>query len=191
MTPDEITAFLQQRYGDSLQTNPPDAWQVETPDFRLLVLLSADQSWLRLLVPIVPAQDAQSFMAQILDANFDRTQQARYAFHQSVLWGVFHHDRASLDSAQLEDAVNRLLTMKQQGLDPFFSQMVEMQVRKIIAAAKLQGQSLETTMQTLDRFYSEGMMGDLESSPYQKEALSAWRYQLERLWPEVNVEADS
>ncbi|NER82258.1 MAG: hypothetical protein F6K42_22385, partial [Leptolyngbya sp. SIO1D8] len=51
-----MTSYLQARFGDQLQVNPPDAWQVETDEFRLLVLLSADQSWLRLLAPLVPVQ---------------------------------------------------------------------------------------------------------------------------------------
>ncbi|MEO1404410.1 MAG: hypothetical protein AAFV72_24600 [Cyanobacteria bacterium J06635_1] len=188
MTPEEITKYLQQRYDDRCQVNPPDAWQVETDSFRLLVLLSADSSWLRIMVPIAPSQEAQPLVTQILAANFDQTQQARYAYHQNVLWGVFHHDFASLNQAQFTDAIDRLLLMKQEGLDPFFNEMIEAQIRQIITAAKLQGQSLETTMQTLDRFYSEGMLGDLQTNSYQKEALAAWRYQLERLWPEVNME---
>ncbi|MEM9903837.1 MAG: hypothetical protein AAF921_02290 [Cyanobacteria bacterium P01_D01_bin.44] len=187
MTPAEITTYLQGRYGDRCQVNPPDAWQVETDGFRLLVLLSTDSSWLRLLVPIAPSQDAQPLVAQILAANFDQTQQARYAYHQDVLWAVFHHDLPGLSQPQFTNAIDRLLLMKQEGLAPFFNQMIEAQIRQIITAAKLQGQSLETTMQTLDRFYSEGMLGDLQTNSYQKEALSAWRYQLERLWPEVDA----
>ncbi|MEO1590837.1 MAG: hypothetical protein AAFU71_06055 [Cyanobacteria bacterium J06632_22] len=187
MTPDDITMLLQKRYGDSCQVSPPDAWQVDTPEFRLLVLLSADGNWLRLLIPILPIQEAQPFLEQILTANFDQTQEARYALHQSVLWGVFQHDVSSLSCPHFEGAMDQLLTMKQQGTEPFFNSMIEDQVRKIITAAKLQGQSLEATMQTLDRFYAEGMMGDMQSSSYQQNALTAWRYQLERLWPEVDV----
>ncbi|MEO0540142.1 MAG: hypothetical protein AAFZ80_04655 [Cyanobacteria bacterium P01_A01_bin.105] len=189
MTQDDITALLQKRYGDSCQVDPPDAWQVETSAFRLLVLLSADSSWLRILVPIIPIQEAQPFLNQILAANFDQTQEARYAFHQTVLWGVFQHDLASLSRPQFEAATDQLLTMKQQGVEPFFNSKIDDQVRQIIAAAKLQGQSLEATLKTLDRFYAEGIMGDMESgdSSYQQNALTAWRYQLERLWPDVQV----
>jgi len=109
--------------------------------------------------------------------------------HQKVIWGVFQHDLSSLSRPQFEGATDQLLTMKQQGVTPFFNRMIEDQVRQIIAAAKLQGQTLEATMQTLDRFYAEGMMGDMQSgdSSYQQTALTAWRYQLERLWPWVEV----
>ena len=181
----DITPYLEQRFGAQVQVSPPDAWQVETPAFRLLVLLSADGSWLRLLVPIAPAPAAQPYLSQILMANFDATQEARYALHQEVLWGVFYDELASLTEAQFAAAIDRLLGMKQDGLDPFFNALVEQQIRQIIAAAKQQGQSLEETMQTLDRFYSEGMMGDMDDGPYQGQVLAAWRRQLERLWPEA------
>ncbi|MEL6398658.1 MAG: hypothetical protein AAFO87_01930 [Cyanobacteria bacterium J06607_6] len=180
----DITTYLQGRFGEQTQVNPPDAWQVEAADFRLLVLLSANQSWLRLLVPIVPAPDAQPYLAEILSANFDLTQEARYALHQNVLWGVFQDELASLTESRFESAISRLLVMKQEGIEPFFSTLIEQQIRQIIAAAKQQGQSLETTLQTLDRFYSEGMMGDMADSDYQGQALEAWRRQLERLWTE-------
>lgn len=181
----DITTHLEKRFGDEqVQFSPPDAWQVETAEFRLLVLLSADQSWLRLLIPIVPAQVAQPYFAQILEANFDFTQESRYALHQDVLWGVFQYELASLTELRFESAISRLLEMKQEGIDPFFNTLVEKQIRQIILVAKQQGQTLEETMQTLDRFYSEGIMGEMGDSEYQDKVLEAWRRQLERLWTE-------
>lgn len=180
-----MTDYLCDRFDNAVQVSPPDAWQVETPDFRLLVLLSADQSWLRILLPIAPLPSVKAFLSQILEANFDLTQETRYALHQDVLWGVFQHDLASLTTDSFDSVINRLLTMHKEGVDPFFNTLVEQQIRQIIQVAKLQGQSLEETMQTLDRFYSEGMMGDMDGSEYQGQVLKAWRRQLERLWSEV------
>lgn len=184
MNIDDITTHLETRFGTQVQVSPPDAWQVETDDFRLLILLSTDQSWLRVLIPIVPVQVAKPYFSQILTANFDLTQEARYALHQDVLWGVFQYELASLTEQRFESAMSRLLGMKQEGIDPFFNALVEQQIRQIIMAAKQQGQSLEETMQTLDRFYSEGMMGDMGDSEYRDQVLVAWRRQLERLWTE-------
>ena len=132
----DITTYLQGRFGEQTQVNPPDAWQVEAADFRLL-------------------------------------------------WGVFQDERASLTEPRLEAAISRVLVMKQEGVSPFFNTLIEQQIRQIIAVAKQQGQSLEATLQTLDRFYSEGMMGDMADSDYQGQALEAWQRQLERLWTEA------
>ena len=181
----DITNHLQQRFAGAVHHTPPDAWQVETADYRLLVLLSTDQSWLRLLMPILPGEVAQPYLSQILEANFDLTQEVRYALHQNVLWGVFQYELDSLTEVRFEAAISRLLGMKQEGIDPFFNALVEQQIRQIIVAAKQQGQSLTATMQTLDRLYSEGLMGNLDDSSTDKaQVLASWQRQLERLWEE-------
>ena len=175
-------------FGESVAVMSDDAFQIEQPDLRLLVLLSADKSWLRLLVPIGPEGNARAFMAQLLTANFDDTQLVRYALHQQVLWGVFHHSLETLVEADFRAAISQLVELNRQGLDGFFGAMVEAQIRQIIAAAKAQGQTLEATLQTVERFYAEGMLGGLDQDAQQQGAtVEAWRYQLNRLWDEVQA----
>lgn len=186
MTSEELTATLNQLFDSAVQTLAPGSFQIETPDYRLLALLSDDQSWLRVLLPIAPAQEAQPFLGELLEANFDLTQETRYAVHQDVLWSVFQHSLASLTNDDLSAAIQRMLALKEQGLNDMFSTFAEKQIRQIIGASKRQGQTLEATMQTLDRFYQEGMMGDLEMGKRSREeTMSAWQRQLERLWNEV------
>jgi len=185
MTPQEITNTLKDLFGNAVEVSEPESWQLESDNVRLLVLLSEDQSWLRSLVSIAPVQEALPYLEQLLEANFDETQETRYALYQNVLWGVFQHSRASLTSEDFKAAIARLLTLQQQGLSPSFSRLAENQIRQIIQAAKLQGQSLEATLQTLDRFYQEGVMGEIDQDAAQREQiLATWQYQLERLWTE-------
>lgn len=185
MTPQEITQSLTTLFNDAVKSNEPESWQIEGENFRLLVLLSEDQSWVRSLVTIAPAQEAAPFLEQLLEANFDETQETRYALFQGLLWGVFHHGLPTLTSEDFEAAIVRLVALHQQGLTGSFSKFAEIQVRQIIRAAKLQGQTLEATLQSLERFYEEGVMGDIDSGAAQRnEVLGAWRYQLERLWDE-------
>lgn len=185
MIPNQITTALTARFGDACQYVPPDAWQIETDRLRLLAIVSGP--WLKLMTPIMPIDEAQPFIGQMMEANFDQTQEARYAFHQNVVWGVFQYDLAALEPDQFGSAVEQLLTLNANGAEVFFSQMVEKQVTQIIVAAKRQGQSLEDTLKTLDRFYSEGVMGEMGEQGYQQQALDAWRHQLERLWSTVGV----
>jgi hypothetical protein len=187
MKPEEITDKLTELFGAAaVQATQAGAWQVETPELRLLVLLSQDQSWLRILIPIAPAGEAQPFVEQLLEANFDDTQETRYALNQNVLWGVFQHNFESLATEDFSAAVARLISLRQRGLSDSFNQLVDSRIRQIIQAAKQQGQSLEATLQTLDRFYREGLMGDLEQGAESREqVLEAWQHQLERLWSEV------
>lgn len=187
MTPEEISVILTDLFdATAVQTIAPGSWQIETPDFRLLVILSDDQSWLRVLLPIVSAQAAQPFVEQLLEANFDDTQEVRYALHQEVVWGVFQHSREGLVAGDFANAIARLVSLHQLGLSDLFNQLAQRRISQIIQAAKQQGQSLEATLQNLDRFYEEGILGDLEQgSESREQVLAAWRRQLERLWPEV------
>jgi hypothetical protein len=197
MTPDDITTALVARFGaPACQQVADDAWQVEidktdeTEAMRLLAIRVG--AWLKLMIPIMPVAEAEPFMAQMLAANFDDTQLARYALHQDVVWGVFQYDRAALNLAEFQSAIDQLLALKASGVNDLFSRQVEAQVSQIIVASKKQGQSLEATMKMLDRFYSEGMMGDMEprseQKGYQSQALKAWQRQLERLWPTIDIE---
>ena len=187
MTPEEITPILKNLFSENVKTSSSEAWEVETAKFRLLVLLSEDKNWLRILIPIAPITEARSFLEQILEANFDRTQETRYALHQNVLWGVFQHNFLTIVPEDFTKAIQRLIALKEEGIDSFFQALIESRIVQVIKAAKLQGQTLEATMQNLERFYAEGLMGEIDMEPEIREkTLTAWRFQLERLWQEVD-----
>lgn len=189
MTPEEIVATLSELFDTTnLQAIAPHSWQVETATFRLLVLLSEEHSWLRVLLPIAPLQAAQPFFEQFLAANFDDTQEVRYALYDDVIWGVYHHHSRTLVSEDLKNAIAQLISLSQAGLNDVFNQLIENRIRQIVKAAKQQGQSLQATMQNLERFYAEGLLGEIDQTPQSREeVLAAWRRQLERLWYEVEL----
>ena len=189
MTPEEIGSTLTELFDPAnVQAIAPESWQIETSGYRLLVILSEDHFWLRVLLPIMPAQTAQPFIEQLLKANFDDTKQTRYAMHQDVLWGVFQHTCESLVKSDFSDALAQLISLHKLGLSDAFNQLVESRMRQIIKVAKQQGQSFESTLQNLDRSYEEGLLGDLEQGAESREqVLAAWRRRLESLWPEVEL----
>ena len=189
MTPSQIADTLTELFGAaSVNAVTPGSWQIETSTSRLLVILSDDETWLRVLIPILPVQEALPFLEQFLEANFDDSQEVRYALHQNVLWGVFQHKFSSLVVEDLRDAIAQLLSLSEIGLDDAFNQLIESRIRQIILAAKQQGQSLQATMQSLERFYAEGLLGEVDQTPQvQEEVLAAWRRQLERLWNELEI----
>jgi len=189
MTPSEIADTLTELFGAaSVNAIAPGSWQIETSTSRLLVMLSDDETWLRVLIPIAPVQEALPFLEQLLEANFDDTQEVRYALQQNVVWGVFQHNFSSLVVEDFRDAIAQLISLYEIGLDDVFNRLIESRIRQIILAAKQQGQSLQATMQSLERFYAEGLLGEVDQTPQvQEEVLAAWRRQLERLWNEIEV----
>ncbi len=189
MKTEQITPILVDIFDSSAVEQPStDSWQVDTDQMRLLIILSQDYSWLRLLVPIAPAKEAQPFLQELLESNFDLTQQVRYALNQEVLWVVFHHSFESLLPEDLKSAIFQAISLREKGLSELFNQQIERRVRQIIKAAKLQGQTLENTLQNIERLYREGMLGGLQQESQQREQfIAAWQYQLRRLWSEVEI----
>ncbi len=188
MKPEEIAATLKSLFGGNAVSLVEDgSWQVDTGEFRLLVLLSQDYSWLRILLPLMPLQEALPFLEQLLEANFDDTQEVRYAIQENVLWAVYQHTTETIVSSDFRNIISRLINIQKIGLDEAFNKFIEIRIRQIIKAAKLQGQSMQSTMQNLERFYAEGLMGSMEQTSQGREAvLNSWRYQLEKMWSEVN-----
>ena len=185
----EISTILESLFdGQDIKHDVEEAWQIKNSQIHLLVILSEDHSWLRLLSPIASSSEAQSLLPQLLEDNFDVTQEVRYALNQNVLWGVYHHRLESLTTEDFQSAIASLATLVEKGLSSSFNQLIEKQIVQIVKAAKAQGQSLEATYQTIDRFYQEGVMGGIDQDPAQREQfLAAWKSQLERLWSEVEV----
>ena len=182
----EINENLKARFGTAVSQIESSLWQVETEQFRLLVLLSDNQTWLRMLLPLAPVQEVQLILQQLLEANFDQTQETRYGIHQNVVWAVFQHNRETLTETDFNRAVSNLISLQESGFSDHYNRLIENRIREIIQVAKKQGQSMETTLQNLERFYAEGVMGDLTGSAEDRErTLTAWRYQLEGLWSEI------
>jgi hypothetical protein len=187
MLEQEITPILTTLYDERLQTIEPGIWQVETPTYRLLVLLSKEKSWVRMMIPIASVTDAEPFWRELLENNFEDTGEARYSLYEDVLWVVFQHRLRTLTEEDFRAAIACLIGLQERGLNDSFNRYVDQQISMIIGAAKQQGMSLAATLQNLDRFYQEGVMGDLNASADVRNAtLAAWRDRLERLWPTID-----
>lgn len=184
----EIDPVLASLYSSGIQSIESGLWQVETPTHRLLVLLSEDHSWLRMMIPITSAAEAEPFWKELLERNFDDTGEVRYGIHQDALWAVFQHSLSSLTSEDFVAAIAQLTNLQERGLNDCFDKFADEQVALIIQAAKQQKMTLEMTLQNLDRFYQEGVMGDLDASSETRAAtLEAWRNRLHRLWPTIEA----
>jgi hypothetical protein len=187
METQQITSILQEIFPqDTIEENNEDNWQVQNDKVRLLIILSEDKTWLRVLTPIASLMEAESLLVPLMEANFDATQEIRYALGQDVLWGVFHHNFATLAIEDFQNVILRMINIAQTGLSEAFQQLSDRRIKQIIQASKAQGQSKEATYKSLERYYQEGMLGDLDRDSQERESfLAAWKYQLDRLWDET------
>jgi hypothetical protein len=189
MTPEAINQALRDFFPTAkINQSDEQTWKVHelAKRFHLLVSLSDAGQLFRIFVPIASQEEADPYLPQLLEYNFNENKLVRYALSQNRLWGVFKYPLESLEINQLNQALEELINLHQQNLNPFFNQLADAKVREIIIAAKSQGHTMTMTMQTITRFYEEGIMGGLDQDPrQQKKALLAWQYQLERLWDEI------
>ncbi len=179
-----IEPILKQMFSQAtLSHKTEDTWQIDHDGTTILVILSEDKSWLRILTTIASIEEVQPLLIPILEANFEFTGEIRYALAENVLWAVYHHRVASLIEKDFCHAIYSLVSLAEQGLSGLFRQLMEKRILAVIQASKLQGQTKTTTYQTLERFYQEGMLGGMDQTPEQRQRfLAAWKYQLDRLW---------
>lgn len=190
---EELLSLLTDKFETSLEPAGNSIWRVSmdhgawTDQGELVILLSGDESWLRLMVPIASATQSQPFLQELLELNFEATTFIKYAIAQQMLWGVFNHPLQTLHEQDLKIAIAGLITLRKEGLSHCFENHVDRQVRLIITASKRQGLTLQATLQNLERFYREGIIGDLSDSGETIQlTLTRWRDRLERLWTEEN-----
>lgn len=186
---DDLLSLIQSKFESPLESAGKLIWRISMTQEdvashgALVILLSEDQSWIRLMVPIAPVVQAQPFLQELLELNFESTTFIKYAIAQKMLWGVFNHPIKTLQQQDVQLALSGLDALKAQGLSHCFELHVDRQVRLIITASKRQGMTLNTTLQNLERFYREGIIGDLSDSGETIQlTLSRWRDRLERLW---------
>ena len=184
MKTDRIGILLAEIFAENtIEQQTQNSWQVANETIRILVLLSDDSSWLRILTPIGTQKDAEPFLETLMEANFDRTGEVRYALGQNVLWGVFQHSLESLTEKDFCSAIASIVSLAEKGLSQAFQGIIENRIREIVKVAKTQGQSKEATYQMIERFYQEGMLGGLDQPAEERDNfLASWKAQLDRLW---------
>jgi hypothetical protein len=173
--------------GGTLSEMAPGQWQIETGQWRLLVLTSVERDWLRMMIPLVPQEEAMPLAAQLLEANFDRTRETRFAFQNGLLWGMYQHRLSTIGSADLQAAVEQLQQLHDRGFQQAFEDLADAKLRQIVLALQDQAKSLEEALQLLERLYDEGVLGTLQSTREDRElTLQVWRLKLTRLWHEAD-----
>lgn len=89
MTPDTISQILTDFFPEAQvkQTNEK-MWKVHQVEakFHLLVSLSKNGQLLRIFVPIAPQNEAEPYLSQLLEYNFNENKLVRYALSQNLLW---------------------------------------------------------------------------------------------------------
>lgn len=89
-------------------------WQFELHETTLMILTDEEANRMRIMAPIAEEKDLETDQYKtMLEANFDRALDAKYAVFQGVVWSVFTHPLAELTVEQLKDAMQQVVNLSQ------------------------------------------------------------------------------
>lgn len=106
MTAQRLTGLLEET--SEIQEQREGFWNVDYLD-RNLLLVNKPVDLLRIMTPILPAEDVDvAILFQVLQANFERTRNARYALHGDYLWATFGYTFAALTESEITTAMDQV-----------------------------------------------------------------------------------
>ncbi len=93
----------------------PGFWQFEYNQKIVLIITDEAHNRMRIMTPIVEQKKiSNKEMVVLLESNFDRALDAKYALNEGILWSVFTHPLGELQKDQFIDAVKQVVTLAEQ-----------------------------------------------------------------------------
>src|SRR5215831_17213634 len=94
-------------------TGQPGHWALKKDEVEIAVIGDAAHDRMRVLAPVGDATKlAAAELTTLLDADFDRALDARYATRQGVVWAVYVHPLSSLTKREFESAVSQVVALR-------------------------------------------------------------------------------
>jgi hypothetical protein len=88
-------------------------WTLRRDDVEIAVVADAPHDRMRVLSPVGDTSKlAATDLVTLLDANFDRALDAKYATRQGVVWAVYVHPLSSLTREEFESAVKQVAALR-------------------------------------------------------------------------------
>lgn len=89
-------------------------WQFIMRDRPVVIITDVGANRMRIMSPIVEEKDLkQEHYKIMLEANFDRALDSKYALFNSVVWSVFTHPLEELTTAQFRDALEQVVKLSE------------------------------------------------------------------------------
>ena len=89
-------------------------WQFMFRERPVMIITDVGANRMRIMSPIVEEVRLDSMHYKVmLEANFDRALDAKYAVFNSVVWSVYTHPLEELQADQFIDAMNQVVTLSE------------------------------------------------------------------------------
>ena len=81
-------------------------------DVRMALISDTNHDRMRIVAPVIEYSSlSEGQRIKVMEANFDRALDARYALRQGVLYAAYMHPLSPLDPAQLEQALEQVANL--------------------------------------------------------------------------------
>lgn len=87
----------------------PGYWQFQFNERQLVCITDETHNRMRVMTPVASEDDLdEEELKTILEANFDRAMDAKYALSNSLLWSVYTHPLSELSNDQFLDSISQV-----------------------------------------------------------------------------------
>jgi len=91
----------------------PGHWTFRKEEVEIAIVSDEAHDRMRVLAPVGDAKKLSAAdLATLLDANFDRALDAKYATWRGVVWAVYLHPLSSLTKEEFESAVKQVVALR-------------------------------------------------------------------------------
>lgn len=89
-------------------------WQFLMRERPVMIITDPGANRMRIMSPVVEEKDLEKEHFKIMmEANFDRALDAKYALYDSIVWTVFTHPLEELTSEQFKDAMEQVVKLSE------------------------------------------------------------------------------
>ena len=97
--------------GTDVHHDPP-GWSLYVSDIYVLCILNETTNRVRLMAPVSETKGmSPELLSVCLEANFDRTLDARYCLCDETVWAVFLHPLSSLNTNLLHSGIEQVVSL--------------------------------------------------------------------------------
>lgn len=86
-------------------------WRAELQGVLVVIVSDESHDRMRIMSPAARAPDEAANLRVLLEANYDRALDAKYAMHEGVVWATFMHRLSWLGAHELDNALAQVLTL--------------------------------------------------------------------------------
>ncbi len=101
-----------ERLATKVERESANVWSFEYGSRNFYVMTDENHNRMRAMTPVAQADSlSPDDLRTLLEANFDRALDARYALYEGALWSVYIHPLRELGESQFEDALRQVSTL--------------------------------------------------------------------------------